>query len=53
MPDGLEGVTDLNRFAVERRARILQHTAILAPNGEAYAYLEYVAQRNLYRVPLR
>ena len=53
LPDGIEGMTDVDRFAVEHGARVLQHTAVLAPGSDTYAYLDYVAQRNLYRIPLR
>ena len=53
LPDGTEGMTDVDRFAVERGARVLPHTAVLAPGSDTYAYFEHVAQRNLYRVPLR
>jgi hypothetical protein len=53
LPDGIEGVTDVDRFAVERGARVLPHTAVFAPASDTYAYLEHVAQRNLYRLPLR
>jgi eukaryotic-like serine/threonine-protein kinase len=53
VPDGIERMADLDRFAADRGARVIQHSAYLPSTGDTYAYLQYVAQRNLYRIPLR
>jgi Tol biopolymer transport system component/predicted Ser/Thr protein kinase len=53
VPDGLEDAADLERFAVEHGARIVRRSAIFAPDTDTYAYTNFVAQRNLYRIPLR
>ena len=53
VPEGLDAATDLEHFATERGARIVRRQAMFAPGCDIYAYIEFVAQRNLYRVPLR
>jgi eukaryotic-like serine/threonine-protein kinase len=53
LPDGIEGMKDLDAFAAEHGARVLPHPASIVPGSDTYAYLEYAAQRNLYRIPLR